>query len=164
MALRQGAWPSLPLLVPWSILWQPRASTRTALTVSRQLTPKMLFQLALPISFSLNLPPILFGIWESILRAVPKKKTSHRKKRQRFMAGNALKDVTSLNKCSACGNVKRAHLLCPYCVKGRLRGSSPDEQCTILIQTYPQKSKRCGRGKYHKPKTHRKQARSRRFN
>lgn len=96
----------------------------------------MLFQLA-PISVSLTLPPILFGIWESILRAVPKKKTSHRKKRQRFMAGNALKDVTSLNKCSACGNVKRAHLLCPYCVKGRLRGSSPDEQCTILIETYP---------------------------
>lgn len=36
------------------------------------------------------------------------------------MAGKALKDVTSLNKCSACGHVKRAHLLCPYCVKGRL--------------------------------------------
>ena len=42
------------------------------------------------------------------------------KKRSRFMAGKALKDVTNLNKCSACGNVKRAHLLCPYCVKGSL--------------------------------------------
>jgi ribosomal protein L32 len=31
-----------------------------------------------------------------------------------------LKDVTSLNKCSACGNVKRAHLLCPYCVRGMI--------------------------------------------
>ncbi len=41
------------------------------------------------------------------------------KKRSRFMAGKALKDVTNLNRCSACGNVKRAHLLCPYCVKGR---------------------------------------------
>lgn len=137
MALRQSAWPSLPLLAPWSILWQPRASTRTAPTMSRQLTSKILFQLALPISVSLTLPPILLGIWESILRAVPKKKTSHRKKRQRFMAGNALKDVTSLNKCSACGNVKRAHLLCPYCVKGRLRGSSPDEPFTALIETCP---------------------------
>lgn len=137
MALRQGAWPSLPLLAPLSILWQPRASAPSALTVSRQLTSKMLIQLAIPISVSLTIPPILFGIWESILRAVPKKKTSHRKKRQRFMAGNALKDVTSLNKCSACGNVKRAHLLCPYCVKGRLRCSSPDDQFTLLTQTCP---------------------------
>ena len=93
MALRQGAWPSLPLLAPMSILWQPRASARSALTVSRRLTSKMLIQLAIPISVSLTIPPILFGIWDSILRAVPKKKTSHRKKRQRFMAGNALKDV-----------------------------------------------------------------------
>lgn len=37
------------------------------------------------------------------------------------MAGKGLKDVTELNKCSACGHVKRAHLLCPYCVKGKLK-------------------------------------------
>ncbi|KAL8808075.1 MAG: hypothetical protein Q9182_000353 [Xanthomendoza sp. 2 TL-2023] len=66
-----------------------------------------------------TLPPFLSDLWESLLRAVPKKKTSHRKKRQRFLAGKALQDVTSLNKCSACGNVKRAHLLCPYCVQGK---------------------------------------------
>ena len=40
------------------------------------------------------------------------------KKRHRQYAGKALKDVTALNKCSACGNIKRAHLLCPYCVQG----------------------------------------------
>jgi len=50
------------------------------------------------------------------LKAVPKKKTSHMKKRTRQMAGKGLKDVTALNKCSACGHLKRAHLLCPYCV------------------------------------------------
>ncbi|CAF9908668.1 MAG: hypothetical protein GOMPHAMPRED_006257 [Gomphillus americanus] len=61
--------------------------------------------------------PTLGSIWDSILKAVPKKKTSHRKKRQRFLAGKALKDVTSLNKCSGCGNVKKAHHLCPYCVR-----------------------------------------------
>ncbi|KAI4147424.1 MAG: hypothetical protein LQ341_001804 [Variospora aurantia] len=66
------------------------------------------------------LPSFLPDIWESILRAVPKKKTSHRKKRQRFLAGKALKDVTNLNRCSACGTVKRSHLLCPYCVQGNL--------------------------------------------
>jgi large subunit ribosomal protein L32 len=49
---------------------------------------------------------------------VPKKKTSHMKKRHRQMAaGKHLKDVTALNKCSACGRAKRAHVLCPYCVQ-----------------------------------------------
>lgn len=73
--------------------------------------------LAIP---SLSLPsiPSLSDIWEGILKAVPKKKTSYRKKRQRFMAGKGLKDLTSLTKCSACGRVKRAHMLCPYCVDG----------------------------------------------
>ena len=33
------------------------------------------------------------------------------------MAGKGLKDVTALNKCSACGKPKRAHVLCPYCVQ-----------------------------------------------
>ncbi|KAL9008755.1 MAG: hypothetical protein Q9173_006152 [Seirophora scorigena] len=65
----------------------------------------------------ITLPSFLSDIWESILRAVPKKKTSHRKKRQRFLAGKALQDVTNLNRCSACGTVKRSHLLCPYCVQ-----------------------------------------------
>ena len=73
--------------------------------------------LSLPVAIHLNIPSFLPGLWESILRAVPKKKTSHMKKRHRQMAGKALKDVTALNKCSACGNIKRAHLLCPYCVE-----------------------------------------------
>ncbi|KAI4665139.1 uncharacterized protein J4E88_010587 [Alternaria novae-zelandiae] len=71
--------------------------------------------LAIP---SLSLPsiPSLSDIWDGILNAVPKKKTSYRKKRQRFMAGKGLKDITSLNTCSGCGRVKRLHILCPYCV------------------------------------------------
>jgi ribosomal protein L32 len=71
---------------------------------------------------SLSLPsfPSLADIWDGLLKAVPKKKTSYRKKRQRFMAGKGLKDITSLNKCSACGRAKRAHVLCPYCVDGML--------------------------------------------
>ena len=76
-----------------------------------------LLPLVLPAAVRLGLPS-LGSIWESILRAVPKKKTSHRKKRQRFLAGKALKDVTELNRCSACGNVKKAHVLCPFCVRG----------------------------------------------
>ena len=75
--------------------------------------------LAIP---SLSLPsfPSLGEIWDGILKAVPKKKTSYMKKRTRFLAGKEIKDITSLNKCSACGRVKRAHILCPYCVDGRI--------------------------------------------
>ncbi|KXT02691.1 hypothetical protein AC578_1136 [Pseudocercospora eumusae] len=62
------------------------------------------------------IPSLLAQLWDGVLRAVPKKKTSHMKKRHRQMAGKALKDVTALNKCSACGRTKRAHVLCPYCV------------------------------------------------
>lgn len=71
-----------------------------------------------PVSISLNIPSLLSDLWDSVLRAVPKKKTSHMKKRHRQMAGKALKDVKSLNKCPGCGQIKRAHLLCPNCVKG----------------------------------------------
>jgi ribosomal protein L32 len=50
------------------------------------------------------------------------------------MAGKALKDVTALNRCSACGHVKRAHVLCPYCVQGKLGFNKklrnrPDNDC-----------------------------------
>ncbi|CZT25424.1 related to ribosomal protein YmL32 precursor (mitochondrial) [Ramularia collo-cygni] len=62
------------------------------------------------------IPALLGELWDGLLKAVPKKKTSHMKKRHRQMAGKALKDVTALNKCSACGRVKRAHILCPHCV------------------------------------------------
>ncbi|KAJ5714284.1 54S ribosomal protein L32 [Penicillium malachiteum] len=69
-------------------------------------------------SISVTIPPFLSDLWDSVLRAVPKKKTSHMKKRHRQMAGKALKDVENLNKCPGCGQVKRAHLLCPHCVNG----------------------------------------------
>lgn len=74
--------------------------------------------LAIPASIQLSLPSFLPGLWDSVLRAVPKKKQSHSRKRMRQMAGKALKDVTALNRCSACGRVKRTHVLCEHCVKG----------------------------------------------
>lgn len=72
-------------------------------------------QLGLP-----SLGSLLGDIWESVLKAVPKKKTSHSKKRHRQLAGKALKDVTNLCKCPACGETKRMHHLCPHCVKSKL--------------------------------------------
>ncbi|KAI1135376.1 hypothetical protein F5Y05DRAFT_395482 [Hypoxylon sp. FL0543] len=76
--------------------------------------------IALPAAIS-SIPSLLGDIWEGILRAVPKKKTSHMKKRHRQMAGKALKDVTALNKCPGCGGIKKMHTLCPNCM-GRVGG------------------------------------------
>ncbi|KAL2155425.1 hypothetical protein VTH82DRAFT_167 [Thermothelomyces myriococcoides] len=97
------------------------STTRIQLRVQKFSLPLLpSLTLAIPIGFQLglpSLPSILEGIWESILKAVPKKKTSHMKKRHRQMAGKALKDVTSLCRCPACGEVKRMHYLCPHCAK-----------------------------------------------
>ncbi|KAI0384813.1 hypothetical protein F5Y04DRAFT_247854 [Hypomontagnella monticulosa] len=76
--------------------------------------------IAIPGAIS-RIPELLGDLWEGILRAVPKKKTSHMKKRHRQMAGKALRDVTALNKCPACGGVKKMHTLCSNCM-GRIGG------------------------------------------
>jgi large subunit ribosomal protein L32 len=96
-------------------------ASRTTSLKMRQLALPLLpsLSLSLPTAIQLKIPTRLGDLWESLLRAVPKKKTSYMKKRSRFMAGKALKDVTALNRCSACGHAKRAHILCPYCVKGK---------------------------------------------
>ncbi|KAG9242500.1 hypothetical protein BJ878DRAFT_167441 [Calycina marina] len=105
----------LPTLSTKTASRTSRFTTIYSLQLAHPLLPRLAF--AIPAAIQLNIPQILEGLWEGILRAVPKKKTSHMKKRSRQMAGKGLKDVLALNKCSACGNVKRAHLLCPYCVK-----------------------------------------------
>jgi large subunit ribosomal protein L32 len=82
--------------------------------------PSLLIAVPASIQWSIpSIPSLLEGIWEGILRAVPKKKTSHSKKRHRQMAGKALKDVTSLCKCPACGQTKRMHYLCPHCLQSK---------------------------------------------
>ncbi|KAE8453058.1 hypothetical protein EG329_012245 [Mollisiaceae sp. DMI_Dod_QoI] len=93
--------------------------SRFTTVFSRQLSHPLLpsLSIGIPSAIQLNVPGFIEGLWESILKAVPKKKTSHMKKRSRLLAGKGMKDVTALNRCSACGHIKRAHLLCPYCVK-----------------------------------------------
>lgn len=71
-----------------------------------------------------KLPALLDDIWESVLRAVPKNKVSHSRKRHRQMAGKALKDVNSLAKCPGCGEEKRSHRMCPNCLEGKRRPST----------------------------------------
>ena len=102
----------LPSAAPSQILPVPRLSV-----LSRN--PSVLRQTLFPsVTISLNVPGFVSDIWESILRAVPKKKTSHMKKRHRQMAGKALKDVKNLRTCPGCGHMKRSHVLCPHCVEG----------------------------------------------
>merc|ERR1711939_27060 len=76
--------------------------------------PLLSASIAIP-AIAINIPGLVSDIWEGILKAVPKKKTSHRKKR-RQLAGKALKDVKAINECPGCGRPKKAHTLCPYCV------------------------------------------------
>jgi ribosomal protein L32 len=120
MALRSASLSAaIYYLLPHALNSPRLFQMRTATQLSRFLSSPLLPSAALSIpSISLNIPDLLGDIWEAILKAVPKKKTSHMKKRHRQLAGKALKDVNSINTCPACGKPKRAHLLCPYCVEG----------------------------------------------
>ncbi|OCK94073.1 mitochondrial 54S ribosomal protein bL32m [Cenococcum geophilum 1.58] len=115
MALRQLP----PLLNTLPAAANAPLRSAVALPLLQRLQQPFPSSVRIPIPFTsiAAIPSLLGDIWESVLRAVPKKKTSHMKKRHRFMAGKGIRDVTALNKCSACGKVKRAHVLCPYCVK-----------------------------------------------
>jgi ribosomal protein L32 len=105
--------PALPSLSRWATFYTTR------------FTPSLLPSLAIAIpGVSLNLPNLLDDIWESVLRAVPKNKTSHSRKRHRQMAGKALEDVNHLCKCPGCGAVKRTHRLCQQCLEGMLHSFS----------------------------------------
>ncbi|PHH88894.1 hypothetical protein CDD83_6906 [Cordyceps sp. RAO-2017] len=103
----------VPRLVAPSILSSSRWSTLCA----RFVGPRLLLPLSVAFpGISLNLPT-LDDIWESVLRAVPKKKVSHSRRRHRQMAGKALKDVNGLCSCPGCGEVKRSHRLCQKCLE-----------------------------------------------
>ena len=105
----------LPRLSSPAILSTSRWATFYTRQVSAGLFPSL--SMAVP-GVSLNIPALLGDIWESILRAVPKNKVSHSRKRHRQMAGKALKDVNSLCKCPGCGEAKRTHRLCQRCLEG----------------------------------------------
>lgn len=63
-------------------------------------------------------PRIPFFNNNGILLAVPKKKTSHMKRRLRLYTPGSkqIKLKNELNRCPACGHYKRAHYLCMNCV------------------------------------------------
>ncbi|KAJ1653959.1 hypothetical protein IWQ61_006029 [Dispira simplex] len=53
---------------------------------------------------------------EAFLWAVPKKKTTHSKRRMRD-ANKAIKDRRDITKCPACGRNKLLHHICLYCYR-----------------------------------------------
>lgn len=97
------------------------SSSRAGLFASLQALlptiPRMSTAITIPTITHLNIPSLLPDLWESILRAVPKKKQSHSRKRMRQLAGKALQDNKALNRCPACGGVKRKNVLCETCVE-----------------------------------------------
>lgn len=102
-------------------------------------TVKALGSLPLPgatVGISINWP----WSWSGLLQAAPKKRTSHQKKRQRQLAGNnQQKPLRNLNRCPACGHVKRAHTLCMHCVQ-QIRSTWRNQE-KVRLESTKDKSK-----------------------
>ncbi|KFA63760.1 hypothetical protein S40285_01950 [Stachybotrys chlorohalonatus IBT 40285] len=103
-------------LLPRMFLPTAFSAPRWATYYTQMFAPRILpsLSIALP-SITLGIPALLGDIWESVLRAAPKKKPSHSRRRHKQMAGKALKDVNNLCKCPGCGQPKRTHRLCQDC-------------------------------------------------
>jgi large subunit ribosomal protein L32 len=66
-------------------------------------------------------PSVPISIWDSILLwAVPKRRTSHSKKRMR-MAHKYLKPKHHYQTCPKCGHLKLQHTLCGHCFRETMR-------------------------------------------
>lgn len=65
----------------------------------------------------------LAGVLDGLLLAVPKKRTTHAKKRMR-MSQKYLKTDASIRRCATCGEWKRSHMYCLPSCKGRRGGGT----------------------------------------
>ena len=65
--------------------------------------------------------------WDGFLWAVPKKRTSHSKKRMR-MTHKYLKPIHHYTTCPKCQNLKLLHVLCGHCLKETLRKTAAMRQ------------------------------------
>lgn len=100
-----------------------------------------------------DLIPEEFFYDNGILLAVPKKKVSHRRKRNHQLGPGSKhqKEVLSLDRCPSCGHIKRRNALCMHCVgeiravwKERARSeqneTAYEEELSVIDEqtTYPQ--------------------------
>lgn len=96
-----------------------RLTLHRPLRLPPALQPIRIAAAALPIlgtSFS-DVGSWIAGIWDSILKAVPKKKSSYSRKRTRQLTGKALKDIERVVPCTSCGRPKRPHMICSNCLE-----------------------------------------------
>ena len=72
-------------------------------------------------SFELGKAADLVFPWHSgvVLFAAPQKRTSHSRKRKR-MTSKWLKNIVNYTICPECGNARRLHVLCGYCLRKTL--------------------------------------------
>lgn len=61
--------------------------------------------------------PIFDQLAEMLLRAVPKKKVTHARKRIRSLT-KGLKNLTNIIRCPICSGPKLTHTLCWNCMRG----------------------------------------------
>ncbi|CUS21021.1 LAQU0S02e03950g1_1 [Lachancea quebecensis] len=106
--------PVLSSLPSWSLAWQ----LAPAPTVLPRLLRELLEREGEPQLLPNNASPAKEGIF----LAVPKKKVSHQKKRQKLYGPGRkqLQMIHHLNRCPSCGHFKRANTLCMHCV-GEIR-------------------------------------------
>ncbi|CAR30548.1 MRPL32-like protein [Lachancea thermotolerans] len=112
--LKKRCLPVFSLLPSWSFSWQ-LAPAPTAL-------PRLLHELLEGQVEPQLSPDSASPAKEGILLAVPKKKVSHQKKRQKLYGPGRkqLQMIHHLNRCPSCGHFKRANTLCMHCV-GEIR-------------------------------------------
>ncbi|SCU90865.1 LAME_0E10330g1_1 [Lachancea meyersii CBS 8951] len=116
---------ALSFLSKRSVAWKPLLTSWTAalqVALNPRALPHMLQEL-----FGKNARESEHNVNEvladnGILLAVPKKKVSHQKKRQKLYGPGRkqLQMIHHLNRCSSCGHFKRANTLCMHCV-GEIR-------------------------------------------
>lgn len=69
-------------------------------------------------------------LWDGLLWAVPKKRTSHSKKRMR-MTHKYLKPIRNYTVCPKCQNLKLLHVLCGHCLKETLKKTAELRRKTV---------------------------------
>lgn len=132
----------------WLLLLQP--ATCMAATVQQWLGGLYLELFApdpstslLPLDAMQGLPPAEDLKWEGFLWAVPKKRTSHSKKRMRS-AHKYLRPRCDFIPCPKCSNLKLMHVLCGHCLKETLKKTAAVRQAELeaKLQMAAERAKR----------------------
>lgn len=129
--------PPIKVRLPFGLLGQPPQKDASTVGEHGERSNATPSEHAIPARAGISVlpPPSFFTDNNGLVLAVPKKKVSHQKKRQRQMAGNKqLKEVRSLSRCPSCGHIKRMHTLCMNCVSEIKQVFKERERASIEAQ------------------------------